>query len=163
MLRLRVYIETSVWSFAFAEDVPDYRADTLAFFDRCRAGMFETYVSDVVLEEIEQAAEPLRTHLLDLVRAVHPTLIGFSRTGATLADAFVQARVVPSGKPEDARHVAAAFEQRLDVLVSWNFRHIANVRRAEQFNAVAVLCGHHHPLRIVSPAEVLYDAGNETD
>jgi hypothetical protein len=45
----------------------------------------------------------------------------------------------------------------LDVLVSWNFRHISNVRRADRFNALAVLDGFLKPLRIVSPAEVLYD------
>jgi len=52
--------------------------------------------------------------------------------------------------------VAAAFDEGLDVLVSWNFRHIANVRRAEKFNAVAILQGYHHAMRIVSPAEVMY-------
>lgn len=40
--------------------------------------------------------------------------------------------------------------------MSWNFRHIANLRRAEKFNAVAVLQGYHHEMRIVSPGEVLY-------
>jgi hypothetical protein len=53
--------------------------------------------------------------------------------------------------------VAIAFGEELDVLVSWNFRHIASVRRAERFNAVAVMSGYYRPLKIVSPAEVLYD------
>lgn len=162
MPKLKVYIETSVWSFAFAEDVPDYCAETLAFFDRCREGAFETFVSDVVLGEIERADERLRTRLIDLVRQVRPTLFESSAVAMDLADAFVREGVVPKGKPEDARHVAAAFAEEMDVLVSWNFRHIVNVRRAEQFNAVAVLAGYYRPLRIVSPAEVLYDYEDES-
>lgn len=50
---------------------------------------------------------------------------------------------------------------RAGVLELWNFRHLANVRRAERFNAVAILAGYHRPLRIVSPAEVLYDEEDE--
>lgn len=64
--------------------------------------------------------------------------------------------LIPLMSPAGLPSVGAAFDRRLDVLVSWNFRHIANVRRAERFNAVAVLQGYHHVLRIVSPGEVLY-------
>lgn len=87
---------------------------------------------------------------------VRPTLFTFSDRALSLADAFLSGGVVPPSQPEDAGHVAAAFDHHLDVLVSWNFRHVANVRRAERFNAVSVLQGYHHALRIVSPGEVLY-------
>ncbi len=163
MHKLRVYIETSVWSFAYAEDTPDYRADTLAFFERCREGAFELFVSEVVLAEIERADEPLKSELMRLVSEHRPTLFELSPEALELADAFVRERVVPRNKPEDARHVAAAFVNELDVLVSWNFRHIANVRRAARFNAVAILAGYHRPLRIVSPQEVLYDDEVDAD
>ena len=154
--RLRIYIETTVWSFALADDAPDYRADTEEFLDRCRRRVFEPFISDLVLEEIGHAEPPLREHLEKLVADVRPTLFTLSERALALADAFLAAGVVPPSKPDDAGHVAAAFDRRLDVLVSWNFRHIANVRRAEKFNAVAVLEGYHHEVRIVSPSEVLY-------
>jgi predicted nucleic acid-binding protein len=157
MPKLRIYIETSVWSFAFADDAPDYRADTLAFFDRCRQNAFDVFVSDVVLGELVQADEPLRSELSALVRDIRPAFVALTSDANELADAFVREGVVPPSKPEDARHVAIAFGEELDVLVSWNFRHIASVRRAERFNAVAVMSGYYRPLKIVSPAEVLYD------
>ena len=34
--------------------------------------------------------------------------------------------------------------------------HIVNLRREERFNAVAMLAGYHHQLRIVSPKELIY-------
>ena len=153
---LSIYVETSVWSFALADDSPDYRADTEEFLARCRQGVFAPFISPLVLEEISRAESPLRENLEALVAGVRPTLFGLSDRALALADAFLAAGVVPASKPEDAGHVAAAFDRRLDILVSWNFRHIANVRRAERFNAVAVLQGYHHELRIVSPSEVLY-------
>jgi len=63
---------------------------------------------------------------------------------------------VPPAKPDDARHVAYAFVAGMDVLVSWNFRHIASVRRAAKFNEIARKLGFVKPLSIVSPPQVIY-------
>lgn len=57
---------------------------------------------------------------------------------------------------QESAHVAAGFVGGCNVLVSWNFRHIANVRRAERFNAIAEELGYPSALSIVSPGEVLY-------
>ena len=161
MGRLAVYVETSVWSFAFAEDAPDYRSDTLVFFERCRERRIDAFVSAVVLEEIGRANAPLRAKLMGLVGEIRPTVLPMTDDAQRLTAAFLRERAVPANKPEDARHVALAFAGGLDVLVSWNFRHIAGVRRADRFNAVATLERFYKPVRIVSPAEVNYD--DETD
>ena len=157
MQKFHIYIETSVWSFVFAEDSPDYQADTLAFFELCKKRVFEPYISRAVLSEIERANRPLRKRLEELIRDIKPVLLATLPEEDSLSRAFLRENVVPVGKPEDARHVAIAIVHGMDVLVSWNFRHIVNIRREERFNAVAVLEGFHHPLRIVSPKELIYD------
>jgi len=156
MKSVQVYIETSVWSFVFAEDAPEYRADTIAFFDLCRRRVFEPCISRVVLSEIGFAQPALRKRLEDLIRDVRPNLLDWLGEADDLADAFVREKAVPPSKPEDARHVAIAVTHGLDVLVSWNFRHIVNLRREERFNAIARLGGYYHELRIVSPKELIY-------
>lgn len=156
MKKIQVYVETSVWSFALAEDVPESRADTEAFFDLCRNRLFEPCISSVVLAEIQFAQPPLRTRLEELVREIKPVVLPWLSEADDLSDAFVRERAVPPSKPEDARHVAIAVVHGLDVLVSWNFRHIVNLRREERFNAIALLAGYHHQLRIVSPKELIY-------
>jgi predicted nucleic acid-binding protein len=156
MQKYHVYIETSVWSFVYADDVPDYRVDTLEFFKLCRKRVFEPYVSSVVLNEIQFADAPLRKRLEELIRNIRPVMLSRLPEADSLSEAFIRERVVPANKPEDARHVAIAMVHGLDVLVSWNFRHIVNIRREERFNAVALLEGYHHRLRIVSPKELIY-------
>ncbi len=156
MQKFHVYIETSVWSFAFAEDVPDYRADTLTFFELCKKRIFEPYVSNAVLREIQFADMQLRKRLEELIRSVKPVLLPSLPEEDSLSQSFIRERVVPPSKPEDARHVAIAIVHGRDVLVSWNFRHIVNIRREEGFNAVALLEGYHHPLRIISPKDLIY-------
>ena len=152
-----VYVETTVWSFAFADDAPDYRADTLRFFERCRSGAIRPVISAIVLQEIARAHPERRKLLEDLIREIGPVLVPVSSRALALAAAFVSTQSVPPSKPDDARHVAVAFSEAIPLLVSWNFKHIANLRRADRFNAVAVIEGFSHTLRIASPAEVLYD------
>ena len=156
MHKFDVYIETSVWSFAFAEDVPEYRADTLEFFELCKKRVFEPYISAAVLSEIQFANTPLREQLEKLIKSIRPIMLPNMSEADILSKDFIKEKVVPPGKPEDARHVAIAMVNEIDVLVSWNFRHIVNIRREERFNAVALLEGYHHSLRIVSPKELIY-------
>jgi hypothetical protein len=154
---VRVYVETTVWSFAFAEDVPDYAADTRKFFDRCRSRAVVPIASALVLTELRRADPPTRDQLLALVREIGPEIVQGSDAASRLAAAFLRHGAVPPSKPDDAMHVAIAFGADVDVLVSWNFKHIASVRRAERFNAIALLEGFGKPLRIVSPLELLDD------
>ncbi len=56
-----------------------------------------------------------------------------------LAAAYMAQKVVPAGYADDAQHVAVCSVARFDYLVSWNFKHLANVRRESGFNAVNVL------------------------
>jgi predicted nucleic acid-binding protein len=154
---LSVYVETSVWSVAFANDVPEYTRRTLEFFEVCRKGIIRPHISGVVLEEIADAEPNLRDRILGLVREIKPVALEETAESVRLAEAFIRERVVPAGKPLDALHVAIAFIESIDVLTSWNFRHIASVRRSERFNAVAILEGIYKPLRIVSPPELIYD------
>jgi predicted nucleic acid-binding protein len=54
----------------------------------------------------------------------------------------------------DALHVALASVARADVLVSWNFKHLVQLRRIRGFHAVNVLRG-YPLLEIRSPREVI--------
>lgn len=153
---MRVYVETTVWSFAFADDTPEMTAHTHLFFDRCRTGAIAAVIAPLVITELRRADEPVRSGLLGLIGEIAPVVIPDSAESDALALEFLRLGAVPPSKPDDAAHVAAAFAAGLDVLVSWNYKHIANVRRSQKFNAVAALRGYRRPLIITIPSEVLY-------
>jgi len=52
---LKLYLETSVWNFLFADDAPEKRDITKAFFLEVEAGRYDIFVSEVVMAEIEDA------------------------------------------------------------------------------------------------------------
>lgn len=152
---MRVYVETTVWSFALADDSPLMTEVTREFLNACRQGEHEPVISALVVREIERADRVKRESLLALVQEISPTIVPISYETDVLAREFVDRGAVPPSKPEDAGHVAAAFTGAAEALVSWNFKHIASTKRAERFNAVALLLGYDHRLTITTPGELL--------
>ncbi len=154
MRKPSIYVETSVWSHAFATDAPDLHKATLEFFEAAREGAYELFVSDIVLEEISRAPDELASRLRELVDEIGPVLLEFDEDTARLAEEFMRLGAVPPSKVNDARHVATAVANELDTLVSWNYRHLVNVRRRETFRQISVMSGYYKPLHIVTPPEV---------
>jgi hypothetical protein len=50
MKRSQLYLETSVWNFFFADDAPEKKEITVAFFEKIRQGEYEIFISDAVME-----------------------------------------------------------------------------------------------------------------
>jgi predicted nucleic acid-binding protein len=156
MYKLNIYIETSVWSQAYAEDAPHLRTATNQFFAEAAEGRYDLYISNIVLMEIARA-EPERAALLRrFVEQVDPIILDFDDESDRLAQEFLAQGVVPPTKIEDAQHVAVAVANELNVLTSWNYRHLVNMRRREMFHHVSVMNGYYNTLHIVTPPEVDY-------
>lgn len=156
MRKLRIYLDTSVINFLFAEDAPDFRRVTVEFFERY-ASRFELFGSEVLVRELgadpdEQRRDLHFKVLKDYFVGILP--VDSDDEVALLADAYLLDGVVPERKREDALHVAYATVFRLDAVLSWNFKHLANIRREARFLAVNQAEGYMHSPRIVSPMEL---------
>lgn len=73
-----------------------------------------------------------------------------------LADGYLLEGVLGAKHVIDARHIAIASVERVDVLASWNFKHIVNLERIHGFNGVNLKRG-YPVLEIRSPREVLHE------
>ena len=148
---LRVYVDTSVFGGVHDDE---FREPSERFFTAVRAGAFVVLVSEVLVVEIS-SAPPVVQATFEVHRAQMEAL---ETTGeaAALAEAYLAARVVPPASRVDALHVALATVARADAVVSWNFKHLVQLRRIRGFHAVNVLRG--YPLiEIRSPLEVIDD------
>jgi len=112
-------------------------------------------VSDVVVAEIRLAPSAEQDQILAHLQKIDPIVLDVPNEADALAQRFIDEGVLPARRMDDARHVACAMAHDLDLLVSWNYRHIANVTKAEAFNAVAVLSGWPGNLAIHTRLEVL--------
>lgn len=150
----RIYLDSSIWSFAVADDVPDYREATEEFFDHVRTYAWEILISQIVFNEIERASDQKRGQMKELIQSISPKRVRTTEAGLFLAREYIRAGVLSERHRNDCLHVALATVAECDFLLSWNFRHLANIRRAAQFLAVNTLHGYNHELVICNPLEV---------
>ena len=73
-----------------------------------------------------------------------------------LAHRYMEEGVVTEEYLVDAQHIAIATVNKVDVLVSWNFRHIVNLTKIRLYNSVNLKYG-YPLLEIRSPREVTYE------
>ncbi len=161
MKKLRIYLDTSVINFLFADDAPEKRDATIEFFARfVMTGRYDVAVSSVVLAEISRTKdEAKRKRLFDKLAeyALKEITLEPRDEVAALADAYIAQGVIPENKYADAIHVALCAVHEMDVLVSWNFEHLANVNKERRILAVNQANGYFYPLRITTPLEVMGD------
>ena len=73
-----------------------------------------------------------------------------------LADKYMAEKVVGQTSADDCRHIASATISKVDILVSWNFKHIVNVYKIRGYNSINLRCGYSQ-LDIRSPQEIVYN------
>lgn len=154
MRKLKLYIETSVWNFVFDEDSPNEMEITKNFFDSVRQGNYEIFISEVVIREIENASENRRKSLAELIKDISPIELLLTAEADELANLYLEHGIVPRAKIDDARHISIATDHEMDAVITWNYRHLANLRKAELFNAINLERGYTKRLEIVTPMEV---------
>jgi predicted nucleic acid-binding protein len=154
MKKPRLYLETSLWNFCFADDAPEKKDVTLRFLEMVRLGKYRVYISNVVLEEIGRANEAKRLQLIEVINELQPELLELDDEVIALAERYVVEGVVPRTKFEDAMHAATASVHEMDALISWNLKHLANFRRMEMINGINLKEGYGKRLELITPMEV---------
>ena len=157
MHALSLYLDTSVIGGYYDAEFLD---DTRALWRLREAERFQFVSSQLVFQEI--AGAPVRVR--ELMRATFEPADVLERSAETeeLAQMYLGQHVVPFAYDDDARHVAICTVARIEYLVSWNFKHLANVRREAGFNAVNLLQG-YPPIRIVAPTFLIHGHDQEKD
>jgi len=152
MKRLSVYVDASV--IGGCEDAEFVEA-SLALWRLFVKGAFIQVLSEHTLRELQGAPESVRARLLEIPEVSQIVLTDIPEADA-LADAYLAHGIIGPGSRSDALHVALATIGRVDVLVSWNFKHIVNLGRIRLFNAVNLEQG-YGLIEIRTPREVLAD------
>lgn len=155
MKKLKLYIETSVWNFILADDAPEKKRDTLLFFDNVlNNNDYELYISTLVMEEINNAPDPIRTQLAATISVHDPEELDITDEMINLADKYADAKLVPEKAYRDLLYVAAATVENMDFIISWNLSHIVRAKTIVGVHAVNLMEG-YGIVRIGTVLEVL--------
>ena len=148
-MAIRVYADTSVYGGVFD---PGIDGASQEFFAQVKAGRFQLVVSEIVVDELQEAPERVRQVYEEHLPWAE--FVSVSVEAVRLRDACLQAGVVTPKWATDALHVALATVQRCRCIVSWNFRHIVHFDKIPLYHGVNLING-FESLSINTPAEVI--------
>jgi len=149
-MRQRIYIDTSVVGGFFDEE---FKEATAKLFERLEKNEILFVVSDLLDLELINAPLQVREHLLQY-SADKFQRVELTEDAIKLADTYIEEKVVGKTSLEDCRHIAVATINKVDVLASWNFKHIVNLDRIKGYNSVNLRLG-YSMIEIRSPKDLI--------
>jgi len=154
-MKQRIYIDTSVVGGYFDEE---FKEATTKLFERLDNNEIIFVVSDLLDLELINSPKKVREHLLKY-SADKFQRVELTEEAIKLADTYIDEKVVGRTSLEDCRHIAMATIYKVDVLASWNFKHIVNLDRIKGYNSVNLKLG-YSMIEIRSPKD-LVNYGND--
>ena len=125
----------------------------MELIDKFKRGEMIAVISELTTLELKDAPQEVQ----DILKEIPERKIEYvelTEEAVNLAGKYITEGVIGRGKLVDAEHIAVATINRVDVLVSWNFRHIVNLQKIRGYNSVNLKYG-YPLLEIRSPLEVI--------
>ena len=150
MMRLRIYIDTSVIGGCLDKE---FQNASMELIDKFKRGEMIAVISELTTLELKDAPQEVQDILKEIPER-NIEYVELTEEAVNLAGKYITEGVIGRGKLVDAEHIAVATINRVDVLVSWNFRHIVNLQKIRGYNSVNLKYG-YPLLEIRSPLEVI--------
>lgn len=145
----RVYVDTSVIGGCFDEEFAPWSNGLMEDF---RLGHFDAVTSEVVAAEVEPAPGHVKSKYEEL-KSFGLEVVEITSEVVELADNYQRRQILSPGYREDGLHIALATLHEVDILTSWNFKHIVHFENIRKFNAVNQEFG-YKTIEIRTPREV---------
>jgi len=150
MVKDRIYIDTSVIGGCFDEEFSEYSTRLFGEFIR---GEKIVVVSNITLKELKRAPQKVQSKLKGIPEE-NIEYVALTEEAEELAKTYLNSGVISSKYLLDAEHIAIATVENVDIVVSWNFKHIVNIKNIRGFNSVNIKEG-YQLLEIRTPMEVI--------
>lgn len=160
MQKLKVYLDTSVISYLYQEDAPERMQDTLKLWERFKNQEYDIYISDIVINEIAACKEEKLNILMDYLSQIEYHLIETDENTVGLAEKFIDFGILKQKSFDDCQHIASAIMAGCDIIISWNFKHIVNVKTIRGVKVITTLEGYKDLL--IFPPYILLESEDDS-
>ncbi|GHU66987.1 hypothetical protein FACS189447_08710 [Spirochaetia bacterium] len=150
----KIYLETTVFNFYYAQKDSQKKADTHILFDAIKKGKYEVYTSKHVVDEIVRDSPEKFRKMKGLIEKYVRYILSFNKEAKNLADVYVAKSIIPAKYKTDALHIAVAAVNKLDFVVSFNFGHIVKPKTMVGTAFANLHHGYRH-IGLCSPTEVV--------
>lgn len=158
---MKIFLETTIPSYITARPSREWLLGahqklTRAWWDDHRR-FHQLYTSQLVLDEAASGDAKFAARRLGLL--AEAALLGATETSEAFANDIIQSRILPGFAGVDAAHIAVATAHEMDILLSWNCRHIANAANQHALRRVAE--ARRLRLPVICTPEQLMEEANE--
>ena len=158
-MKQSLYLETSVVG-AYLDNGEPFRRDLTIRWWEHEMSEYRAFISPLVMRELERVPEPHRTAYLKLIAPL--AQLEMSDEATILAEGYISRGIFHRKYIADALHVAVASVHKIDYLVTWNFGHLANVRRQARIRLFNTAAGFFVPM-IVTPEFLVSELTEKKD
>ena len=137
-MKQRFYFDTSVFGGVY--DI-EFEVETLILFEKVALGQIICVYSNLTESELKNAPDKVRLFFEKLPDNCKEKVTVTSHA-LKLAQTYVEEKVVGETSLDDCIHIATATICKVDILVSWNFKHIVNIYRIRGYNSVNLKLGY---------------------
>ena len=137
-MKYKVYIDTSVIGGYYDDEFSEI---TRLFFERIKKKELMIHLSEISRLELLPAPKQVK-EVVYLIPEDCLINLEFTEDAQDLANHYIKEKILGKASLNDAYHIAIATVNRLDVLVSWNFKHIVNLDKIRLFNAMNLKLGY---------------------
>ena len=145
---MKLYLDTSVFGAYYDKE---FEEDTTTLIEYIIQEDIEVVISNILEEELEKA--PKRVRLI-LSRLRNISNVKLDIDASKLAQLYIEEGALGKKSLNDARHIAIATIQKVDVVVSWNFKHMVHFMKVEQYNDINLRQG-YKSITIYSPTDLV--------
>ncbi|MBI5756033.1 MAG: PIN domain-containing protein [Nitrospirae bacterium] len=160
MKKTKLYLDTSVPSFLFADDSPEKQEVTLKFWGTLKLGLYDILISDILLTEISRSEIPSPQELEDKLSEIVLEIVSVNEDIFSLAQKYIDEGIIPQTYQDDALHIALATYNEADALISWNFKHMVKLKTIRGVNGINRMLGLKE-LEILTPQSWIQEDNNE--
>ncbi|MDR1405704.1 MAG: hypothetical protein LBI89_00680 [Prevotellaceae bacterium] len=139
-MKQRIYIDTSIVGGYYDKE---FSEATIALFERLKNKEVVFVVSDLMQGELEKAPAHVQ-ELLHTYEKDYPDCFEYvvaTQEATELADKYIAEKVAGKASYTDCRHIAVATVNKVDIVASWNFKHIVNLDKIRGYNAINLKLG----------------------
>jgi len=104
----------------------------------------ELFTSQIVLDEIAEGERAMASRRLKIMSGV--PVLELTTEAADLTQRILDAGLLPAKADADAAHIALATIHQMDILLTWNCRHIANVEIQARLRRLVEAAGQQLPI-----------------
>jgi predicted nucleic acid-binding protein len=157
MKKLKIYLDTSIIGYLHQETQPEKMKDTQKLWEQIKNGVYEVVISELLFEEISNNPnEEVKEILLKFLAQINYEATPLTAEIEKLAVTIISHGILTKKSYQDCLHIAAALVHNCNLLVSWNFKHLVNIRTINGIRAISSFEGYRN-IDIITPTSLIQE------